>query len=53
MGTTPLHEASKGGHLDVARLLIEHGADHDAAAQSEDGTTLLHRTSKQRNVDVA
>lgn len=27
VGATPLHEASKGGHADVVRLLIEQGAD--------------------------
>ena len=37
--------------MDVARLLIEHGAD--AAAQSKDGTTPLHQASEQGDVDVA
>jgi len=40
---TPLHLTSRVGHIDVARLLIEHGAD--VAAQSEHGTTPLHLAS--------
>ena len=41
----PLHEASFGGYVDVARLLIKHSAD--AAAQSKEGmTTTLHRASE-------
>jgi ankyrin repeat protein len=38
-GTTPLYQASKRGYVDVARLLIEHGAD--AVVRGEDGTTPL------------
>jgi len=48
---TPLHLTSREGHVDVSRLLIEHGAD--AAAQSKDGTTPLHRSSFWGHVDVA
>ena len=47
---TPLHLASREGHVDVARLLIEHGAD--SAAQSKDGTTPLHRASERGHVDL-
>lgn len=45
-GTTPLHRASEGSHVDLPRLLIKHGAD--TAAQSKDGTTLPHRASEGR-----
>ena len=45
---TPLYLTSR---VDVARLLIEHGAD--TTAQSKDGTTPLHRASKRGHVDVA
>jgi len=45
---TPLHLTSR---VDVARLLIEHGAD--ATIQSKDGTTPLHQASQCGHVDVA
>jgi len=45
---TPLHLTSR---VDVARLLIEHGAD--ATAQSNDGTSPLHRASLWGHVDLA
>jgi len=48
---TPLHLMSRGGHVDVARLLIKYGAD--ATAQSSDGTTPLHRASEWGHVDLA
>jgi len=50
-GTTPLHRAFEQGHVDLARLLIEHGTD--ATAQSNDGTTPLPRASRRGHVDVA
>ena len=48
---TPLHLTSRMGHVDLARLFIEHGAD--VAAQSKDGTTPLHRASEGGHVDLA
>ena len=45
---TPLHLTSQ---VDVARLLIEHGAD--ATAQGNFGMTPLHRASERGDVDVA
>ncbi|TRM57342.1 ankyrin repeat-containing domain protein [Schizophyllum amplum] len=36
----PIHLATMNGHLEVARLLIDHGADVDAS--DEDGRTPLH-----------
>ena len=48
---TPLHLTSRVGHIDLTRLLIEHGAD--AAAKSEDRMTPLHEASKGGHVDVA
>ena len=35
-GWTPLHEASSNGHVEVADLLLQHGADSNASAR--DGT---------------
>jgi ankyrin repeat protein len=50
-GSTPLHLASKQGHLETARLLVEHGAD--ARAQTESGETPLHWVSYRGHVELA
>ena len=42
-GMTPLHHASQEGHMEVARFLVEHGAD--ARAQDNHGKTSLHLAS--------
>jgi len=42
-GSTPLHRASEGVHVDLARFLVEHGAD--VAAQDKQGFTPLHSLS--------
>jgi ankyrin repeat protein len=49
--SAPLHLASRMGHVDVARSLIQHGAD--AKAQDKDGTTPLHWAARAGNVDIA
>ena len=48
---TPLHLTARAGHVEVARLLIELGAD--AAAQDKGGWTPLHRTSEAGDMDMA
>ena len=48
---TPLHLASLYGHVEVARMLVEHGAD--VAAQTEHGVTPLHAASAMGQVEVA
>jgi len=50
-GSTPLHQASVGGNVNLARLLIEHGAD--ATAQNKHGMTPLHQASQHGNEDLA
>ena len=50
-GETPLHLNSRTGYVDVARLLIEHGAD--VATQREDGWTPLHLAASWGHVDLA
>ncbi len=40
-GWTALHEAVKSTHLDIVRMLLEHGADPDAR-EAGDNTTPLH-----------
>jgi len=50
-GSSPLHWASRWGHVDVARMLVERGAD--VSAQAEDGSSPLHWASRWGHVDVA
>ena len=47
---TPLHMASVGGHEEVARILLDGGAD--AAAQNKDGWTPLHVASFEGHLQV-
>ena len=49
--SSPLHLASRGGHVDLARMLVEHGAD--VSAQKKDGSTVLHLASESGHVDVS
>ena len=49
--STPLHLASRKGHVDVARMLVGLGAD--MSVQDKDGRTPLHLASSRDRVDVA
>jgi len=51
LGDTPLHDAAAYGHVDVARLLVERGADVNA--RSNDGWTPLHVAAYKGYLDVA
>jgi len=48
---TPLHLTSRKGHVDVAQMLVERGAD--VSAQDEHGWTPLHWALYSGHVDVA
>ncbi|KAF8418711.1 ankyrin repeat-containing domain protein [Tirmania nivea] len=50
-GNTPLHHASENGHQEIAKLLIERGAD--AAAANMYGNTPLHRASENGHQEIA
>jgi len=41
-GLTPLHHAIKEGHMELARFLIDHGADLEAKERKWDYTPLLY-----------
>jgi ankyrin repeat protein len=47
VGETPLHLAAEGGHEEVARMLIEKGADMNI--RDEGGQTALYRACEKRH----
>ena len=49
--STPSHLASRYSHVDLARMLVECGAD--VSAQKEDGSTALHLALEYGHVDLA
>jgi ankyrin repeat protein len=52
-GYTPLHLAAYFGRLEVARFLLERGADPNAVARNESRVTPLHSAVARRHRDVA
>ena len=44
-GYTPLHWAVQGGHTDVARLLLDHGANIDSREDNIGSLTTANRGS--------
>ena len=49
--SSPLHLALRMGHPDLARMLVEHGAD--VSAQDEAGLSVLHSAVENDHVDFA
>ena len=41
-GWMPIHEAARGGHVDVVMLLVEHGADINARTHAGEGSSPLN-----------
>jgi len=50
-GNTPLHVAAEKGHVEIAKLLLEHGADPNARDMY--GATPLHLAAYWGRLDVA
>jgi ankyrin repeat protein len=52
-GFTPLHLAAFFGHPDIARLLVEHGADTQAVARNPMRVMPLHSAAATRQLEIA
>jgi len=50
-GSSPLHLASRGGHVDLARMLVERGAE--VSAETKHGSTALHFASYNGHMDLS
>lgn len=51
MGSTPLHRAPLGDHLELARFLVEYGAD--VAAVDVGGLAPQHRAPERGHLELA
>ena len=49
-GNTPLHDTARYGHLDVATLLLDRGANVES--KTKDSYTALHRAARNGHLDV-
>jgi purine nucleoside permease len=52
-GWTPLHEGSRGGHIDVVRALVKKGADLNARTKGDAGGTALYFAQTQHGKQSA
>ena len=52
-GFTPLHLAAFFGHADIARLLVERGADTNAVARNPMQVRPLHSAAAARQLEIA
>jgi uncharacterized protein len=52
-GFTPLHLAAFFGHPEIARLLLERGADANAVARNPMRVTPLHSAAAARQIEIA
>ncbi|HZD94580.1 MAG TPA: ankyrin repeat domain-containing protein, partial [Candidatus Sulfotelmatobacter sp.] len=50
-GWTGLHSAAQGGHLEVVKLLLQHGADPNAR-EAGDNTYPLHWAAASRHLEI-
>src|SRR6267142_1077443 len=50
-GSTPLHLVSREGHVEVARFLVQHGAD--TTARDKHGQTPLYQASSVGHINLA
>ena len=48
-GYTPLHQAVSSDHMDIARILLDHGAD--PTGETDDGCMLVHLTENKDDRD--
>jgi ankyrin repeat protein len=51
-GSTAMHYAAGGGHLEACRLLVQRGGVDAAAAQKKDGRTALHWAARNGHMSV-
>jgi hypothetical protein len=49
-GSTPLHYAAENGHIEIARLLLQNGAEVNA--RNNYGSTSLHWAAFQGHIDI-
>ena len=49
-GTAPLHVAAQNGHIEIVRLLIQHGADKNMTDQHE--ATPLFKAAANGHIEI-